>query len=343
MGDAEIPTQVARSFQQSVTSGDIHLYAGTAAHHVLDDPPSFPQTGHIVQQLKDKPAVPPKTPDLSHRRERDPLSGPEFGPGEHVLNLTSPSGATYAIVHNLHALAPEHAMLVPLFGEDPAKFRPQTSGLTEEDLGAAWRVVKAYADAGREATMFFNGGPLAGASQPHLHMQFIPFQHSRPPGPEALARSLAPASPTTPSRLPLPWVNFYLPLPSASPSPASLHRTYRALLSARDALLASLPSSALPPAGPKRDSHNVFLTSTHMHLVPRTDRLVRVPRVESRAEGEGEEFGISLNGLIYLGYWYAATEAEWRDMRTLGLAETLRRAAYANEEYEELRENGAAE
>ncbi|GAA5820131.1 hypothetical protein JCM3770_005384 [Rhodotorula araucariae] len=336
--DADVPGTVARSFQHSVDQGFIHLYAATATHHIDNDPPKFPQTGHIVAQLKDKPAVPPATPDLEHRRDRDPLAGPEFGPGEHVLDLTASSGAPYAIVHNLHALAPEHAMLIPLFGDDPARFRPQTSGLTQDDLGTAWRVVKAYADQGREATMFFNGGPLAGASQPHLHMQFIPFQHSRPPGPEALARACAsPTSFTVPARLALPWVNLYLPVP-ASPSPAALFATYTALLAARDALLAARPAETLPPPGAKRNSHNVFLTAQHMHLVPRTNRLARVPRVGSAAPGQdagADAFGISLNGLLYLGYWYAATEAEWRDMRRLGLASVLRGAAYANEEYEE--------
>lgn len=81
---------------------------------------------------------------------------------------------TYSIVHNLHALMPgasprpsasreglldlcctEHAMLIPHFGTYGNSFRPQTSDLLESDLWAAWRIVKAYADSGREAVIFF--------------------------------------------------------------------------------------------------------------------------------------------------------------------------------------------
>lgn len=196
-------------------------------------------------------------------------------------------------------------------------------------------------------------------------MQFIPFQHSRPPGPEALARSLpSPAlppsspsslSPSSVPRLPLPWVNFYLPLPSSPEgvTPASLHETYLSLLRARDALVAAAAAGeAVPPdEGGKRASHNVFLTTRFMHLVPRRERLVRVPRgreAGARDSDEGgkeeeeedeREFGISLNGLVYLGYWYAATERDWDALRTVGLAKTLTGAGYANEEWRE-RERG---
>lgn len=111
-----------------------------------------------------RPLAPPparRTPDLSTRRAKDPLQSlTGWRRGEHVLDLTSPSSdnARYSVVHNLHALAPEHCMLVPFFdpdGEGPHPFRPQTSGLTEDDLWTAWRVVRAYAEAGRETTAFF--------------------------------------------------------------------------------------------------------------------------------------------------------------------------------------------
>ena len=109
------------------------------------------------------PLAPPparRTPDLSTRRAKDPLQSlTGWRRGEHVLDLIAPSSnARYSVVHNLHALAPEHCMLVPFFdpdGEGPHPFRPQTSGLTEDDLWTAWRVVRAYAEAGRETTAFF--------------------------------------------------------------------------------------------------------------------------------------------------------------------------------------------
>lgn len=58
--DSDIPLKVHQSFHQSVDQGHIYLYDSTATHNVDDDPRSFPQTGHVVPQLGDKPQVPPK-------------------------------------------------------------------------------------------------------------------------------------------------------------------------------------------------------------------------------------------------------------------------------------------
>jgi len=176
----------------------------------------------------------------------------------------------------------------------------------------------------------------------------------------------------------VPWVSLYLPLPfssstssssssngassnGASPdpdpdfdtlTPPALHRTYTALLAARDALVAAhLADPRTAPHVPRDDggrraSHNVFLTKRHMHLVPRTERLVEVPRrpssPSSSSSSGGKEqddddddsaFSISLNGLVYLGFWAAASERDWADLCALGLGEVLTRAGYANDEY----------
>ncbi|GAA5886914.1 hypothetical protein JCM6882_009382 [Rhodosporidiobolus microsporus] len=379
--DSALPSLVADSFAASLKAGQITLYDFASVSPVTDDPSSgpsdedgagaFKQFVHVVPDLVDKPAVPLKTPDLSKVGKRDPFEGPEFGPGEHVCDLKQ-NGAKYSAVHNLHALFPEHFMAIPHFGPR-GTFRPQTSDLVPEDLAVAWRIVEAYERAEREAVCFFNGGPLAGASQAHLHLQFTPFQHGCPPACEALARSLpfppsppvpdsllsagpatAPAAAAAAARLPLPWVHFYLPIPPR-PSPSSssatsetdraafhtsLYDTYTALLTTSHSFLSSLPPSALPPAGPKRDSYNLFLTSRHMHLIPRTDRLVRVPRIASvgqgPAGGEGErEMRLSVNGLLFLGYWFVGSEEEESDLRKHGLERTLREAGYANGEWDE--------
>ncbi|BGP21007.1 hypothetical protein JCM10213v2_009186 [Rhodosporidiobolus nylandii] len=375
-----LPTQIRTSFSASLAAEHITLYAAEHVSLATDDPRGLTQFVHVVPQLAEKPAVPPSTPDLSKIQEgkRDVFAGPEFGEGEKICDLWEPADEEpadgeqgeegegkerrmYSLVHNLHALFPV-----------PYEFRPQTSDLLPSDLAVAWRVVKSYAEEGREAVCFFNGGPLAGASQAHLHLQFTPFQHSLPPACEALARSLpypppSPSSTSSPSsdlarseklaaRLPVPWVHFYLPLPSCLTSSSSassssareaLFETYQTLLATRTAYLSTLPESALPPAGPKRESYNLFLTSSFMHLVPRTDRLVRVPRISSlssASEGEeGEEdkeFTLSVNGLLFLSYFFVASPEEAEDLRSYGLGRTLRGAGYANEEYREEGEGG---
>ncbi|GAA5876389.1 hypothetical protein JCM3774_005318 [Rhodotorula dairenensis] len=363
--DAAIPATVAQSFAESIDKGYIHLYAAAEQEHnrplrVDDDPNGFPQFGHVVHQLRDKPAVPPSTPDLAHRREKDVLAGPDYGKGEKILQLDQ-DGDTYSLVHNLHALFPEHMMAIPYFGDDKDAFRPQTSDLLPQDLYVAWRVVNAYAQAGRETVMFFNGGPLAGASQPHLHMQFCPFQYGTAPGPEALARSSSPGLPAAAAdasapaaRLPLPWTQFYLPLPSdRAPTSQELHGLYTRLFCTSREYIASIEAGSsdddggddhqrrraqaaraenrarVPPRGPKRDSYNLFLTARHIHLVPRTDRLVALER---RGKDGDDLLRISLNGLVYLGYWHVPSREDWDLVRETGLAHVLQRAAYINEE-----------
>ncbi|GAA5831711.1 hypothetical protein JCM11251_000803 [Rhodosporidiobolus azoricus] len=371
---ARIPSLVADSFKVATEAGQVTLYASESVTPIDNDPfvtalsgtdSIFKQFVHVVPDLVDKPAVPPKTPDLSKAGKRDPFEGPEYGPGEHVMDLEE-DGGLYSVVHNLHALFPEHAMVIPHFGKN-GTFRPQTSDLIPEDLAIAWRVVDGYEQAGREAVLFFNGGPLAGASQPHLHLQFTPFQHSCPPACEALARSLpfppCPRPPTYPlsppstpapgltaARLPLPWVHFYLPIPlrpSASSDSkedqaafhSSLYAAYQTLLRTSHAYLSTLAPSILPPEGPKRNSYNLFLTARHMHLVPRTDRLVRVPRIASKGQGPtggtGEdEMRLSVNGFLFLGYFFVGSEEEKKDLLQHGLERTLREAGYANEEWD---------
>lgn len=201
-------------------------------------------------------------------------------------------------------------------------------------------------------------------------MQFCPFQYGSPPGPEALARSLsssdddrdadtANADRFTPApRLPLPWTQFYLPLPrpatahNGSPTSEELYSIYTRLLRTSREYIASIESSEnsgggadtdndndnsnrarIPPAGPKRDSYNLFLTSQHMHLVPRTDRLVALEREDG---GDSSLLRISLNGLVYLGYWHVPSEEDWNLLvRKAGLGRVLQRAAYINEQYQQ--------
>lgn len=63
---------------------------------------------------------------------------------------------------------------------------------------------------------------------------------------------------------------------------------------------------------------------------------MRVPRTRTGGdEGrDGDEFTISLNGLLYLGLWYAGSEDDWEDVKRLGLGRILTDAAYENDEWE---------
>lgn len=236
-------------------------------------------------------------------------------------------------------------MAIPHFDSE-RPFRPQTSGLIESDLEIAHQVVQSYASQERDLICFFNGGPLAGASQPHLHMQFCPFQHDIPPVMQVVANSLD-LSPGQITKLPLPWITYCSKLPKDA-SPSVLESLYQSLISESQSYLSSLSDlSLLPPSGPKRDSHNLFLTSTHMFLTPRRSRLVTIKRVQSidqgknglgggweDVEGSEKEMRLSVNGLSVIGYWYVGSKEEEGDLREYGLVKTLRECGYPNDEYE---------
>ena len=211
-------------------------------------------------------------------------------------------------------------------------FRPQTSKLVASDLEIAHLVVQSYSQKGRDLICFFNGGPLAGASQPHLHMQFCPFQHSVPPLMQVVASNSPVVTQDQVSKLDLPWIVYCIKLPSSStrPSPSTLESLYQKLLQTSDSYIETLPSSlTLPPPGPKRSSHNLFLTSTHMFLTPRRSRLISIPRKHSidqgklslgggweQVQGAEKEMRLSVNGLSVIGYWYVGSKENmgWREL-----------------------------
>jgi len=237
-------------------------------------------------------------------------------------------------------------MAIPHFDTE-RPFRPQTSGLIASDLEIAHRVVQSYAAQNRDLICFFNGGPLAGASQPHLHMQFCPFQHDVPPVMQVVATSVELPFGQI-EKLPLPWITYCTKLPTEA-SPSTLESLYRSLITESKSYLSTLSDpSLLPPSGPKRDSHNLFLTSTHMFLTPRRSRLVSIKRVHSidqgknglgggweDVEGAEKEMRLSVNGLSVVGYWYVGSKEEEKDLREYGLVKTLRECGYPNEEYRE--------
>ncbi|GAA6017933.1 hypothetical protein JCM11491_001225 [Sporobolomyces phaffii] len=346
---ASIPDSVRDSFQDSLDHDLIHLYdyASTSKVPLARSPASGSQFIHVVPGLASKPAVPLHTPDLTKLTKRDPFEGPEYGPGEKVLELESSDGSPYALVHNMYALMREHFMAIPHFGS-VRPFRPQTSRLAASDLEIASTVVQSYAAQGRDLICFFNGGPLAGASQPHLHMQFCPFQHAVPPLMQSVATAAALADGVV-SRLDLPWVVYCVKLAAdGRASPGELHRQYLALVTTSEAYLASLPEASVPPAGAYRDSHNVFLTASHLFLTPRRSRLVAIPRVASidqgrRSLGGGwedvagaeREMRLSVNGLSVIGYWYVGSREEEADLRAHGVERTLRECGYVNDDYRE--------
>lgn len=66
-------------------------------------PASFPS---YFAQILNPPSLSHvhSTPDLTKLSKKDPFEGPEYGPGEKVMELNSSDGSSYALVHNMYAL-----------------------------------------------------------------------------------------------------------------------------------------------------------------------------------------------------------------------------------------------
>lgn len=216
-------------------------------------------------------------------------------------------------------------------------------------------------------SLLYSGGPYAGASQPHLHIQFIPFVDGHPPGAERLAQATtdsvspgewmpaagfirrADGSSFTcqtgqPTLLPTPHVHYITKLP-ASPSPADLNSSYQQLLSLFRSGVATLPHSAQPSTPQKRDSYNLIFTTHHMHLVPRSSDAHFVPHPRSKAarkeraakgdkdaKEEDVQEEMTFNGMTYAGIWFVGSEAERDDLVAYGCSEVLKGAGYARTE-----------
>lgn len=147
-----------------------------------------------------------------------------------------------------------------------------------------------------------------------------------------------------PTLLPLPWLNYTAALPTklSDITPSALHQIYATLLAASREHIASHAGRLAPEDEHAKRSHNLFVTSRHMHLVPRRDRMVRVPRKASASipasstlaaanGGAEDEFRLSVNGLLVLGYWYVSNDKEREDLISLGLEKALIGCGYPNE------------
>jgi len=168
----------------------------------------------------------------------------------HVADVSD----THVCLLNKYNVLDHHILIVTRV------FEHQESALTPRDFAALGACMAEY-----EALGFYNSGPVAGASQPHKHIQLVPLPLA---GAIALPiASLLEAAPrrTEPSRLDrFPFVHAFAWLDAAGlAEPAawasSVEALYRALLAA----------VGLDPASPRPPPYNLLITRRHMLLIPR--------------------------------------------------------------------------
>jgi sulfate adenylyltransferase (ADP) / ATP adenylyltransferase len=146
-------------------------------------------------------------------------------------------------------------------------FESQETLLTRSDLAALWAVLAQI-----DGLAFFNGGALAGASQPHKHLQLIPLPlvpddpqpHARLPIEPPIQAALAQGLTQVPS---FPFVHAIAPLDllNAMDPTAVLQMAYHTVLQAcglaiGDGITATLASG----------SYNLLATRDWLFLVPRS-------------------------------------------------------------------------
>jgi len=206
---------------------------------------------------------------------REPERGNPFLPPDPDLRVATVS-PTYAAVLNRFPVLRYHLLLVT------REYEEQSLPLAGADFDALARCLVEIDGLG-----FFNSGPEAGASQPHRHLQLVPFPVGGGPAPTPIERVLTGVA-LDPSRATLPIFPFrhaVAPLPEtawraddpAARAAQAMELAYRAL--ARRAGLTLTPGEATAP-------YNLLATRRWMMVVP---------RARERFEG------VSVNALGFAG------------------------------------------
>ncbi|WP_423822554.1 DUF4922 domain-containing protein [Salinisphaera sp. SPP-AMP-43] len=208
-------------------------------------------------------------------------------------------------------LAPAHAGLLNKFPVlDPHLLlvttddKPQTHLLGQQDCQALLRVLHDW-----DGLAFYNGGPEAGASQPHKHLQVVdlPLANTGPalPVADALARDLPASGIGRSMALPFPHAATRLsPEIWATPAKgaALLHARYHELLEA----------VGLASAGPEQaGAYNLLATREWLWLVPRQQAAYR---------------GIEINALGFAGALLVTDAEHLERLESIGPARCLREA-----------------
>jgi sulfate adenylyltransferase (ADP) / ATP adenylyltransferase len=183
-------------------------------------------------------------------------------------------------------------------------FEAQENWLTVADFGAIGRCLAEF-----EGLVFYNGGKLAGASQPHKHLQMIPGEVEQLP-----IATLFPTAQFTDAIGTIPVLPFVHALAKLEPS-----WVHESDLTA----IWSLYHNLLVQVGLSRQGTNPQQTGAYNLLVTRTWMLV-VPRSQ-------EAFGsIPVNSLGFAGTLLVRHEQQMQQLKEIGPMNILREVAISH-------------
>lgn len=190
-------------------------------------------------------------------------------------------------------------------------FVEQDTLLTQSDFEALWLCL-----AELDGLVFYNGGPGAGASQRHKHLQLIPF----PLGPDGMQLPIEQAIASAQFQGGIGQVpNFPFKHAIASLSPAWRQSPTQAAATTLDTyfkLLAAVgwPITPEPRLQPQPGPYNLLVTRSWMMLIPRSQ--------------EGFE-GISVNSLGFAGALLVRNSDQMQQLKDLGPMTLLQQVAIA--------------
>jgi sulfate adenylyltransferase (ADP) / ATP adenylyltransferase len=249
----------------------------------------------VVQHLAEKP-----------RSDSEAAAGVTrpnpFLPYEPAL-FVAEAGTRHVCLLNKFNVVDHHLLIVT------RDFVHQDCPLEPDDFDAWWRCLNEYDSLG-----FYNGGTLAGASQPHRHLQLIPLPLAdfgpRIPT-ESLLMANGPAAGLSPASNQATFTHAFVCLEHSISGAtcrmgAELHRLYLNLLD-RTAV-----SASIQPDGRLSKAYNLLLTRQWMLLVPR-----RCERVA----------GISLNAMAFAGAFLTSDQQQLEQLRGWGPMAALAFAA----------------
>lgn len=230
-----------------------------------------------------------------HHKEQDTVAhlvdGSPFLPYDTALFVTDLS-ETHVCLLNKFNVMEEHLLIVT------RAFEEQEMLLTLPDFEALWLCMAEYDGLG-----FYNGGKVAGASQRHKHLQFVPvpFTPGGPPVPIAPALEQARFDGVVGCSPLLPFVHAVARVDSrwlATPADAA-----RATLDLYQRLLAAVGLSPDESSGRQPGPYNLLLTRQWLWLVPRSQEHVD---------------GISLNALGFAGSLFVRDEQQYALVQKMG-------------------------
>jgi len=221
-----------------------------------------------------------------------------FLPYEQALFVADVSKTHVAILNKFNVVD-NHLLIVT------REFEQQRSLLTLRDFEALWRCLNEYDSLG-----FYNGGPEAGASQPHKHLQLVPLPLA-PLGPPVPIAPLLAGVRGAVAAGPIPGLDFshsFAVLGAATGERAAARQAFNLYLLLLEQVGLRPGKGSDLQGGP----YNLIATREWLLLVPRSR----------------EHFGsLSINALGFAGALLVWNEEQLRALRAAGPFTALRETA----------------